>query len=149
MKEIWKEVKDYEGYYWVSNLGHVKNRHNKILKPDYSNKGYACVCLQKENKLKKHRVHRLVAQAFIPNPSNLPEVNHINENKSNNSVHNLEWVDHIQNMKSYMKNHPNNSCNRQSVYCFDLDEHFSSASEAAVHTGICRTSIVKASMYMA
>lgn len=144
MKEIWKEIKDYEGLYWVSNLGHVKNRHNHILKPEYSNKGYACVQLRKENKTRKHRVHKLVAKAFIPNPNNLPEINHIDENKVNNAADNLEWCTHIQNVRVYNKNHPDTSCNRQSVYCFDLDEYFKSATEAAVHLGICRTSIVKA-----
>lgn len=143
MKEIWKEIKDYEGLYWISNLGYVKNKHNHILKPEYSNKGYACVQLRKENKTRKHRVHKLVAKAFIPNPDNLPEINHIDENKVNNAVSNLEWCTHIQNMESYTKNHPDSVCNMQSVYCFDLDKYFKSASEASVHTGICRSSIVK------
>ena len=142
--EIWKPIKDYEGLYWVSNLGKVKNKYNHILKPEYSNKGYACVQLRKEEKPRKHRVHILVAKVFIPNPDNLPEINHKDENKTNNAVSNLEWCDHIQNMKSYRKNHPNHNCNQQPVYCFDLDKEFASASEAAVHTGVCRTSIVKA-----
>ena len=144
MKEIWKEIKDYEGLYWISNQGHVKNRHGRILKPDYSNKGYACVILCKNGKNKQRRVHILVAETFIPNPLNLPEVNHKDENKANNCVDNLEWCTHQENMKAYFKKHPNHSCNQQAVYCFDLDEEFASASEAAVHTGACRTSIIKA-----
>lgn len=142
--EIWKDIKGYEGLYQVSNLGHIKNRHGRILKPEYSNKGYACVQLRKDNKCKKYRVHRLVAEGFISNPGNLPEVNHKDENKMNNSVENLEWCTHKQNMNHYMKNHPEASCNQQPVYCFDLDEYFKSATEASVHTGVCRTSIVKA-----
>ena len=143
MKEIWKEIQDYEGLYWISNLGYVKNRHSHILKPEYSNKGYACVQLRKENKTRKHRVHKLVAKAFIPNPDNLPEINHIDENKVNNAVSNLEWCTHIQNMESYTKNHPDSVCNMQSVYCFDLDKYFRSATEASVHTVVSRSSIVK------
>lgn len=143
--EIWKDIKGYEGRYKISNQGAVKNKHDHILKPEYSNKGYACVHLRKENKTKKYRVHRLVAETFIDNPDNLPEVNHIDENKVNNCVDNLEWCNRIQNMEAYNKNHPDSqNWNKQSVYCFDLNKHFESASEAAVHLGICRTSIVKA-----
>lgn len=143
MKEIWKEITGYKGLYKISNLGHVKNRYNHILKPEYSNKGYACIQLRKENKMRKHRIHILVAETFIPNPLNLPEVNHKDENKANNCVDNLEWCTHQENMKAYFKKHPNHRCNQQAVYCFDLDEEFASASEAAVHLGICRTSILK------
>lgn len=104
MKESWKEVKGYEGLYWVSNLGHIKNKHDHVLKPEYSNKDYACVSLCKNNKNVKKRIHRLVAEAFIPNPLGLPEINHIDENKHNNQVGNLEWCTHIKNMKSYIEN---------------------------------------------
>lgn len=81
------------------------------------------------------RIHRLVAEAFIPNIKHLPMVNHKDRNKLNNNVNNLEWCDN-----TYNSQYPNDL----SVYCFDLDEYFKSASEAAVHTGVCRTSIVKA-----
>lgn len=143
MKEMWKEIKGYEGLYWVSDQGHVKNKYGHILKPEYSNKGYACVQLRKGDKTKKHRIHRLVAVTFIPNPLHLPEVNHIDENKMNNRASNLEWCSHIQNMKSYIEKHPDINHNQRAIYCFDLDEIFKSASDAAVHTGICRTSILK------
>lgn len=141
--EEWKDIKGYEGLYKVSNLGNVKNKHSKLLKPDYSNKGYACVILRKNGVNKKHRVHRLVAEAFIPNPDNLPEIDHKDENKANNEASNLKWCTHKQNMEAYRKNHPYTICNQQPVYCLDLDEYFPSASEAAVHTGVCRTSILK------
>ena len=75
-----------------------------------------------------------MAEAFIPNPDNLPMVNHKDEDRLNNKVENLEWCDN-----TYNSQYPNNL----SVYCFDLDKYFRSASEAAVHTGICRTSILK------
>ena len=122
------------GLYQVSDLGEVRNSKGRILKPEYSNKGYACVHLRKDGKNKKYRIHRLVAQVFIPNPDNLPMVNHKDEDKLNNLASNLEWCDN-----TYNSQYPNNL----SVYCFDLNKYFKSASEAAVHTGVCRTSIVK------
>lgn len=97
MNEIWKSVTGYEGLYEVSNLGRVKSLvykrlgHERILKSGNNMYGYKMVVLRKNNKSKTITVHILVAQAFIPNPDNLPEVNHIDENKSNNSVDNLEW----------------------------------------------------------
>ena len=84
---------------------------------------------------KKYRIHRLVAEAFVPNPDNLPIVNHKDENRLNNEANNLEWCDNI-----YNSQYPNDL----SVYCLDLDLYFRSATEAAVHTGVCRTSILKA-----
>lgn len=107
-KEIWKDIKNYEGYYQVSNLGRIKsvdryiNQYNgynystriykgKILKFSIGTRGYLKVVLQKERKVKTYNVHRLVAEAFIPNPNNLPQVNHIDENKLNNNINNLEW----------------------------------------------------------
>ena len=94
--EIWKDIEGYEGIYQVSNLGRTKrlykNDKEKILKPFSNKDGYLIVNLCKEGKVKSRSVHRLVAQAFIPNPENKPEVNHKDENKSNNKVENLEWV---------------------------------------------------------
>ena len=94
--------------------------------------------------MKKYRVHRLVAEAFIPNPLGLPEINHIDENKHNNQVGNLEWCTHIQNMKSYVEKHLDRNNNGKAVYCFDLDEYFESITEAAMKTKVNRTSILKA-----
>ena len=114
-------------------MGHVKNKHGRILKPEIRT-GYYSVDLMKNGKRYKFRVHRLVAEAFIPNPDNLPMVNHKDEDKLNNLASNLEWCDN-----TYNSQYPNNL----GVYCFDLDKYFKSASEASVHTGVCRTSIVK------
>ena len=91
--EIWKDIKDYEGLYWISNLGLVKNKHGKILKPRLSSNGYYNICLYKNSKAKCYTVHRLVAEAFINNPDNLPEINHKDENRLNNEASNLEWCD--------------------------------------------------------
>lgn len=92
--EIWRPVPDYEQLYHVSNYGRVKSfwlDKVKILKPTLSN-GYLIVGLYKSGKQKGLYVHRLVAQAFIPNPDNKPEVNHRDGNRFNNFVGNLEWM---------------------------------------------------------
>lgn len=115
-------------------MGHVKNKHGRILKPGIRN-GYHSIGLMKNGKRVHKRIHRLVAEAFISNPDNLPQVNHKDEDKLNNIASNLEWCDN-----TYNSQYPNDL----SVYCFNLDEYFKSASDAAVHTGVCRTSIVKA-----
>ena len=98
MNEIWKDIDGYEGLYQVSNYGKVKSlgnefsRKEKILNFSKNKDGYLQVFLYKEGKRKNCYVHCLVANAFIPNPNNLPTVNHINENKENNVVENLEWM---------------------------------------------------------
>ena len=92
IKEEWKDIKGYEGLYQVSNKGQVKSTHNDIiLKPAMNNHGYYWVDLLNHGIRKADTIHRLVAQAFISNPNNYPQVNHKDENKSNNRVDNLEW----------------------------------------------------------
>lgn len=105
--EEWRDIAGYEGQYQVSNLGNVKSldkyvnhfgggkrlRKGKILKPNTDNVGYKYIVIYKNKKNKTYKIHRLVAQAFIPNPDNLPQVNHKDENKLNNTVDNLEWCD--------------------------------------------------------
>ena len=91
--EIWKDIEGYEGLYQVSNKGRVKSFHGKgrIMKPGTHPLGYKVVPLTKDGETNTKQVHRLVAQAFIPNPENLPVINHKDENPSNNNVENLEW----------------------------------------------------------
>lgn len=105
MEEIWRDIKGFEGFYQVSNLGRVRsvdryfvNKRgqrrfypSKILKQGLSKNGYPQVNLKKKNTYKCRKVHRLVATAFINNPMHLTQVNHIDENKMNNNVNNLEW----------------------------------------------------------
>ena len=91
LSEEWKEIKDYENYE-ISNLGRVR-RNGKILKPRKNAGGYFQVNLYKNGIVKQSYIHRLVAYAFLPNPQNLPQINHKDENKSNNTVDNLEWCD--------------------------------------------------------
>ena len=87
-EEIWKEIQGFEGEYAISNKGNVKNlKSGRIIDGAYNSMGYKQIKL----KGKKYYIHRLVALAFIPNPNNLPQVNHIDEVKTNNNVSNLEW----------------------------------------------------------
>ena len=91
IKEVGKPIPDFEKFYEVSNLGRVSN-YRKVMRPFINNSGYEVVDLRVNGTRTKKLVHRLVAQAFIPNPNNKCEVNHIDGNKLNNSVDNLEWV---------------------------------------------------------
>lgn len=92
--EIWKDIEGYEGLYQVSNYGDVLSLYNNItLRQRRNYKNYLFVKLYKNSVSKQFAVHRLVAQAFIPNPNNLPQVNHKNEIKDDNRPVNLEWCD--------------------------------------------------------
>lgn len=102
MEEIWKDKKDYEGHYQVSNCGRVKSikfGKEKILKLIKDKEGYLQVTLCKNNIKKVYKVHRLVAEVFLDNPDNLPQVNHKDEDKTNNNVENLEWCDRLYNVR--------------------------------------------------
>ena len=99
--EIWRSVEGYNGRYQVSSLGRIKsiiNGRKRFLKPCKTNLGYLTIGLFKDGQTKRYLVHRLVAEAFIPNPQNLSDVNHKDEDKENNSVTNLEWRNHRDNM---------------------------------------------------
>lgn len=109
INEIWKNIAGYTNYYQISDLGNVKSlsrkdsiRHNlkeKVLKFGLGRSGYYSVNLCKNSNVKQFQVHRLVAQTFILNPDNKPEVNHKNGVKINNRVENLEWVTSKENSK--------------------------------------------------
>ena len=113
-KEIWKDVKGYEGIYQVSNLGRVRsldrmagrNRlyKGRVIMERTHNTGYKFVRLCRNNKFEQPSIHRLVAEAFIPNPNNKPTVNHIDENKGNNIVTNLEWATYKENCNHGTRN---------------------------------------------
>lgn len=127
--EIWKDIENYEGSYLVSNCGRIKSlkngetRKDKILKFIKNKCGYLYVNLYKNNKYKSKTIHRLVAQAFIPNLNNLPQINHIDGNKENNNISNLEWCTRSENIKHAYKNglHKINKHNERKVKQIDVE----------------------------
>ena len=99
--EVWKDIKGFEGHYQVSDKGRVRSLKygkERILKPERTHNGYLRVGLLKNRNRKMFMVHRLVGQAFLSNPHNLPQINHKDEDKTNNRVENLEWCDGKYNM---------------------------------------------------
>ena len=111
MKEIWKDIPGYKGYQ-ISNFGNVRslprntnNQYNKgLIKKPNIHHGYCRMQLISDGVKKWFFVHRLVAEEFIPNPNNLPQVNHIDGNKQNNNVNNLEWCSSQENINHALKN---------------------------------------------
>ena len=103
--EIWKPIPNFEELYEISNLGNVKSlnyrrtKKEHILKKSISLDGYYVVNLHKNKYIKNYKVHRLIAEAFIENPNNYPCINHIDGNKLNNSIDNLEWCTYGHNEK--------------------------------------------------
>lgn len=106
MEEVWKDIEGYEGLYQVSNLGRVrsldrvvksertgyKTVYGKIIKPSIQNTGYYYVLLYKDGKALRKTLHRIIAKAFIPNPDNKPQIDHINGEKTDCRIENLRWV---------------------------------------------------------
>ena len=139
MIEEMKDIVGYEGEYAITRDGNVWSyKSKKFLKPaDNNGKGYMTICLIKNGKKKTHYIHRLVAEAFIPNPDNLPQVNHLDENKSNNCVENLEWCDAKYNI-NYGTRIERIS---KPVYCEELNRTFKSGKEAAKELGISNENI--------
>lgn len=175
-KEIWKDISGYEGLYQVSNLGRVKRLEwkrfslgkwqtikEKILKQTISTTGYWHISLNKNGKHYTYKVHRLVAEAFIPNPDNLPCINHKDNNPLNNNVKNLEWCTYKYNNNYGNHNEKlrqsrlgkkaseeakqkmrNASPKRLSVQCIETKTIYKSINEASRKTGIDASSISKA-----
>ena len=156
MEEIWKDIEGYEGLYQVSSFGRVKSvervdeyyidgvlyrrpRKEKILSQQ-DNHEYKRVSLGKNGKMKWHLVQKLVAKTFVPNPHNLPQVNHKDENKANNMASNLEWCSRSYNINYGNRNDKcsNKMKNRKDLskplYCPELEQTFPSISEAARQT---------------
>lgn len=121
MIEVWKDVAEYEGLYKVSNFGRVCSLNwkgtgkTRELSQRVGTSGYFVVNLSKHGIVKSKTVHRLVAQAFLENPLQLSDINHIDENKLNNSICNLEWCSHKENVRKFQKNHPLYASSRKST----------------------------------
>lgn len=157
MLEEWRDIAGFEGKYQVSNFGRVrslsynKTGRTKVLSTRESNCGYCMVNIQVNAKSKGFLVHRLVAQAFIPNNFNKPEVNHINGNKLDNRVENLEWVTGRENVRHYhhvlcdkpfmLPSGRGVGWQRKPVICVETGERYDSISSAAKAMGVCERAI--------
>jgi hypothetical protein len=163
--EIWKDIKGYEGCYQISNLGRIKSVQRKVryLQTNYRNeyfrlikekilsngncKGYNFVSLNKERKIKYYRVCRLVAITFIPNHENKPQVNHIDGNKLNDCLYNLEWVSPKENMIHAKENglirHLRGKENPRSkrVFCIKSNKIFDTILEASIYIGLSQSQL--------
>lgn len=126
----WKKIEGYDNYS-VSDTGLVKNtRTGRILTFTKDKDGYLYAGLPKNGKVQKFRVHRLVAQAFIPNPNCLATVDHINGDKRDNQVSNLQWLSDRENLNKYWKLH------RKAVVCVENGVVYQSSYQAAAELGL-------------
>ena len=134
-----KDIKGYEGKYAVTSCGKVWSHINeKFLSPRITKCGYYEVHLCNNGKSKQFRVHRLVAEAYIDNLENKPEVNHKDENKLNNCINNLEWVTTKENSNYGTRSQRVSQKKSRSIYCKELNQTFSSMTEAQKQTGVNR-----------
>lgn len=171
MSEIWKDIEGYEGLYQVSNLGRVRSLDRNVLitrldgsKHNHEYKGvlknqrvhrdkYLITSLCKNGTFKSCKVHRLVAQTFIPNPENKPQVNHIDGNKQNNCVDNLEWVNASENnnhafklgLRKISEYHKKvaKEFKSKKVQCLETGEVFNSAKDACIKLKIADNAICR------
>lgn len=172
--EIWKDIDGYIGFYQISNLGRVKCLQREIIRSGDIKKNhtrkftlneqikrtafdkdkYQIVALNKDGKSKMHKIHRLIAKAFIPNPENKPQVNHIDGNPSNNSISNLEWVTNRENtihafkfLNRNEKRYKIEQFNNKKVLQYDkkgnLLNTYTTRAEASRKTGVNQSDICK------
>ena len=172
MIEQWKDIEGYDGFYQISNFGRVKSVERTIIYKNTNqtgiefesfkycperilktakNRGYQIISLEKNSKKKTYQVHRLVAEYFLPNPNNYPQVNHKDENKENNRVDNLEWctVEYNSNYGTRNERIAEKLKDNENYYipvlCYDLNNNFikryDSAAQAGRELGICESGI--------
>ena len=155
MEEVWKQVCGFEGVYEVSTLGRVRSldRRNAagafckgvVLKQRVGNQGYPYVILKNGAVQKTIKTHRLVASAFLPNPENLPQINHKDEVKTNNRLDNLEWCDAYYNIHYGTAMLRSSEKQSKPVFQFDLDGRLvgkhKSTRAAQTETGVSQSKI--------
>lgn len=132
--EVWKDIPDYEGLYQVSNLGRIKSLNfnktgkEKIMKPRTGNR-YYMIALWKNGIRKDYLLHRIVAETFIPNTENKPFINHKDENCFNNSINNLMWCTHKENMNWGTRNERISKANKGKVIPKNIREKISKSNK--------------------
>jgi len=152
--EIWKDIEGFEGLYQVSNMGRVRSldrkdargnhRKGKMRADECDRYGYRTVSLCRDGNAKHRLVHRLVAEAFIPNPDGLSEVNHLDEDKMNNAVSNLEWCSRPYNINYGTHNERMAKANERPIYVVSGSGHhyyFGSIKKAAELLGLSRGAV--------
>lgn len=128
--EIWKDIRGYEGLYAITSCARVWSyRKNIFLTPDQKPVGYFYVNLRNDGKYERFYIHRLVADAFIPNPENKPMINHINGIKTDNRIENLEWCTRSEN--AYHAHRTKLINTAREVLCIELNRTFPSVASAA------------------
>jgi hypothetical protein len=166
MEETWKPVFGFEGFYEVSNKGNIRSLDrtvtrndgvvvafkSKQLRPQKNSDGYLQIQISKGNKCKTLKIHRLVAEMFIPNPNGYAEVNHKDEDKTNNAVTNLEWCSHEQNSRYGTRGKRIASKLGKPLIAFVPGEDtpafkFKSMEEAATQLGVSSESVRQALLY--
>lgn len=162
-EEIWKEIHGYEGSFEVSNLGNFRSMDRQVLsrwggtrfypgkplKVEVMQDGYKRIVLMKDAKKKRYMCHRLVAETFIPNIDNKPFVNHIDGNRGNNCIENLEWCTKIENEQhsiNVLGKTMKGKTTSKPVKCIELDKTFTSMRQAVEFLGnrACNEGIKKA-----
>lgn len=145
MNEIWKDVVGYEGLYQVSNMGRVKSLNywrtgqERLLRLIPSTSGYLKVKLHRDSKGKWYNVHKLVAQAFIPNPNSKPCIDHINTIRTDNRADNLRWVTCKENSNNLLTREHIKQLRKKEVFCEDTI--YNSIAECAEHYNVKRTTM--------
>lgn len=137
--EEWRDIAGYEGLYQVSNLGRVKSLNygrtgkEKCLKPKYNGFGYLQARLCKNGETNYQYIHRLVLEAFVPNPETKPEVDHINRDRTDNRLENLRWVTSRENKDNGVS---------KSILCIETGKIYPSTMEAERQTGVNRANVI-------
>ena len=160
MEEVWKDIKGFEGVYQISNTGKQKSfkasPEGRILSNKNKKGDYLSVVLQYKGLIRYTRMHILVAEAFVPNPFNKPQINHMDGNKQNNSADNLEWVTPQENVIDAIKRNPSmvKGINEYNIFIrpktiqqftlnYNLLDEFPNAVEAGRITGVCHSNILQ------
>ena len=145
VNEQWRPIKGFDGLYEVSNLGNVRNKRGKVLSPKVGKTGYLIVGLHDNCEVTYKYIHRLVGETFLEIPDFKCEINHIDENKSNNRVDNLEWTTRVQNVNHGTGRSRHDRKLFKPVSCFLPDgtfvKRYESITEAGRDLGVLKTSV--------